>query len=219
MKINDSRGDSDVITLSKGQKIAGRILGPGGKPWAGIYLSATRRGSESIIFRATTSDAEGNFTFAPLGPGDYIVEPQDVASDLTTENMHETLTVEKHPLPGFFSPQRVTLIDAADPTPIEFRAIAAVQLKGHFTVSKDVLDGMAHRSSEQRAAVARAAADFADAGRGNFGPPAAAAAVPAVSELLRRLAPALSGENNGFPSTPLATSTSKEISLSKFRAV
>ena len=123
-ELQEKRGDLGVITLQPGPTIKGRVVSEDGKPLSGIYLQAAKyvpdgRWAVEYLHRAAMTDAEGNFTFAPLPPGEYRVEPQNAASDLSTERLYDA-QVEPHPLPAFYTPQKVTLVAGQEPQPIEF---------------------------------------------------------------------------------------------------
>ena len=132
------RGDLGVIQLQAGQRITGRVVDLGGKPLAGIYVRAigpfTQPPEAGVIFqRSAMTDAQGNFSFAPLPAGDYRVEPSDSGGDPSTVRLHAP-PLEKHPLPGYFAPQKVTLVEGRQPKPIEFRPTSAVVIEGQVKV-------------------------------------------------------------------------------------
>ena len=133
-ELHEKRGDLGAITLQSGPTIKGRVIGADSKPLAGIYLQAndtSGRWAREFIHRAAITDAEGNFAFAPLPPGDYRVEPQDAASDLSTERLYDSpVQLHPHPLPAFFAPQKVTLVAGQEPQPIEFRPPETVAITG-----------------------------------------------------------------------------------------
>jgi beta-lactamase regulating signal transducer with metallopeptidase domain/5-hydroxyisourate hydrolase-like protein (transthyretin family)/protocatechuate 3,4-dioxygenase beta subunit len=137
-QLNDQRGDLGVIQLKAGQNITGRVVDLDGKPLAGIYVRAmgpfTQPREASVLFhRSAMTDAQGNFSFAPLSAGDYRVEPSDSGGDPSTMRLFYP-QLEKHPLPGFFAPQKVTLADGEQPKPIVFRPTPTVVIEGEVKV-------------------------------------------------------------------------------------
>jgi len=139
--IADKRGDLGTVTLKPGRALTGRIVGEGDKPLAGVYMEAQGWAAPDpsapqvvrehpFIWRVATTDAEGNFAFAPLSPGEYVVIPRETASDLSTEHRGDP-PPEKHPLTEYFAPQKVTLSDDEPPHPLEIRPTPMVQISGH----------------------------------------------------------------------------------------
>jgi hypothetical protein len=192
--IADKRGDVGTITLKPGRTLTGRIVGADDKPLAGVYMYADAElraptadrsapqliQAHALIWRATKTDADGDFTFAPLPPGQYLVEPHETASDLSTE--HRDPPPEKHPLLAYFAPQKVILTDDKDPEPIEIRPAPMVQITGRVAVPLGLLDAVRQQTAAQNPAE--------PAGR-------ATPRVPEVDEL-RQFGPTIQGLINGF---------------------
>ena len=115
-EIHEKRGDLGAFTLKRGPSQRGRVLDVEGKPLGRIYLAADhidadgKPSTTDSFSRATITDAGGSFEFAPLPPGDYRIEPREVATDLTTEHRREP-PPDKHLLPGLFATIKVTLGD------------------------------------------------------------------------------------------------------------
>ena len=129
------------------------------------------------IFRATMTDPQGNFRLAPLPASDYHVEPRDVASDLSTERRHAP-PLEKHPLPGFFTAQTVTLTAGKESPKLEFRTVPAVLVEGQLVNTKELLDAAAAEQAYAAQIVSRfGSPNFGGAAqwpnRANLGPTAA----------------------------------------------
>jgi hypothetical protein len=89
------------------------------------------------IWRATATDAQGKFAFAPLPPGEYMVEPRDAASDLTTEHRHDPWgprTVNQRLVPSI----------RGQINGFDFYAKAKMEADGtfKFTVPRGLVDGV-----------------------------------------------------------------------------
>jgi 5-hydroxyisourate hydrolase-like protein (transthyretin family) len=152
-EFHDKRGDLGVIQLTAGQSITGRMVDLDGKPLAGIYVRAmgpvTQPREAAVLFhRSAMTDAQGNFSFGPLSAGDYRVEPLDSGGDPSTMQLFYP-RLEKHPLPGFFAPQKVTLVDGRQPTPIEFRPTSAVVIEGLIKLPSTTQAGLSSQASRR----------------------------------------------------------------------
>jgi hypothetical protein len=97
------------------------------------------------IARTTTTDVQGDFTFAPLPPGEYTIEPREVAADLSTARRYDP-PPEKHPLPAYFAPQKVVLAEDKDPQPLEIHATPTVLVSGQVKIPQSLLDAMREQS-------------------------------------------------------------------------
>lgn len=134
------RGDLGTITLKGGVTVTGRVLDVQGQPLAGVYVEADRErgdGPESealneltvadAIRRATQTDAEGRFTFAPLPPGSYRVMPADV-----NFSGDRSAGWTRQELPGVFAPTKLTIEEGETPDPLEVRASPHVVIEGRW---------------------------------------------------------------------------------------
>jgi protocatechuate 3,4-dioxygenase beta subunit len=201
IQIHDKRGDIGVTTLRRGATLTGRVSDADGKALASVYLEARRVATDdkpatNVIFRAARTDAQGNFTFAPLPSGDYRVELRDAASDLTTEHRHDP-PPEKHPLPGFFAPLKVTLADVQSPRPLEIRGTPTVVVSGHAAIPSELLDAVNQLNSARRATSSRFGAAGGRAAVG-FAPAASSEPLSRIA-LLPQFAPSIRGKFNDFP--------------------
>ena len=152
-EFHDKRVDLGVIQLTAGQSITGRMVDLDGKPLAGFYVRAmgpfTKPREVAVLFhRSAMTDAQGNFSFGPLSAGDYRVEPSDSGGDPSTMQLFYP-RLEKHPLPGFFAPQKVTLVDGQQPTPIEFRPTLAVVIEGLVKLPSTTQAGLSSQASRR----------------------------------------------------------------------
>ena len=130
----DRRGDLGVIKLQPGPEIKGRVLDADGKPMAGLYVSidpwdpveAKYSGDDVVqqITRVAKTDADGNFSAAPLAPGQYRVEPKQIFHDPTLEWSN------RQPLSAMFVPQKLTIVEGQPLLPLEIRAAATVSIEG-----------------------------------------------------------------------------------------
>jgi hypothetical protein len=214
--IADKRGDVGAITLKPGRTLTGRIVAADDKPVAGIYMRAWLRVAapdhsapaviqqHAAIWRCTRTDDQGSFAFAPLLPGEYVLEPTEVGGDLSTKHRGDP-PPEKHPLPAYFAPQKVILSDNQPPTPLEIRPAPMVQIAGHVDVPLELLDAML-RQSETRTNL-QTPQTLMDALRrereGRLPSPAEATGtattrVPDADEL-RQFGPTIHGLINGIP--------------------
>jgi hypothetical protein len=205
LQIGDKRGELGTFTLQTGPTLSGRVVDLEGRPLAGIYIEARQsrldgKPAAGNIFRAAMTDQQGNFRLAPLPVGDYQVEPRDVASDLSTERRHAP-SPEKHPLPGFFTAQSVTLTAGKEPPQLEFRTVPAVLIEGQLLNTKELLDAAAAEQAYAAQIVSRfGSPTFGGAGqspnRANLGP-TAATTTAAPETLIREFAPTIRGSLNG----------------------
>ena len=92
--------------------------------------------SIDYLQRAAVTDADGNFAFAPLAPGEYRIEPRDSASDLATQSLTDP-PPEKHRLPDLLIPQKVTLVAEQEPAFIEFRMPASLTIEGQIKFGRE----------------------------------------------------------------------------------
>src|SRR5439155_26133268 len=97
LKDPTKRGDVGRFILSPGIVLKGKVLDTNGKPLAGVYVNADKRGgiedfnlpvADHIRRTALTND-QGEFEFAPLPPASYEVMP--------TEHGHDSSKDERRP--------------------------------------------------------------------------------------------------------------------------
>lgn len=140
IKDHNKRGDLGRFTLQPGQVIKGKVLDTSGKPAAGVFVQAEKRGgiedfnlpvADHIRRTALTND-KGEFTMAPLPPGQYDIVPQDHGWDPSKEDQRP----QKRPLPGVFVRQKVVLKAGEEPGPIEVRAVPHVVIEAQYYDSK-----------------------------------------------------------------------------------
>jgi len=131
------RGDMGKFTLKPGVVLKGRVLDVQGKPIAGVFVNAERKGDQErgeilnglavadAINRTAVTDADGSFRLAPLPSGHYRVLPGDRSRDGS----------ERHkirPLPGVFAPRKVALKDGETADPLEIRASPHVVIEAQW---------------------------------------------------------------------------------------
>ncbi|HEY2881596.1 MAG TPA: hypothetical protein VGJ15_04170, partial [Pirellulales bacterium] len=154
----DRRGDLGVIKLDRGAQIKGRVLDAEGKPLGGAYINSNlwnppeRKYSSDVVsqspHRMAIADANGNFTIAPLGPGEYDIEPNRVFSDRTVDTLlHPAPTQD---VPGLFVPQKLTIAPGQTKAEIELRAVPTVTISGS-SVDPNMADGNLSMEMRQNA--------------------------------------------------------------------
>ncbi len=115
-----------------------------GKPLAGVFIEAQRQrgtgpefealGQMAVadqIRRTAETDASGQFTLAPLAPGEFRVMPTDV--NYSDDRSHGWT---RKKLPAVFAPTKLTIKEGETPGPVEVRASPAVVIEGHWVDSK-----------------------------------------------------------------------------------
>jgi hypothetical protein len=137
------RGDLGTFTLKPGATVTGRVVDVQGQPLAGLFVVAERErgGPDSAalgqlmvadaIRRTAETDAEGRFTFDPLGPGSYRVMPTD-----TSVSSNRSAGWTRREVPGVFTPTKVTINAGEAPAPLEVRGAAAVVIDGQWLDSQ-----------------------------------------------------------------------------------
>ena len=212
IQTGDKRGDLGTFTLQSGPTLSGRVVDLDGQPLAGIYIEARQsridgKPAAGNLFCAAMTDAQGNFRLAPLPAGDYHVEPRDMASDLSTERRHAP-PPEKHPLPGFFTAQTVTLTADKESPKLEFRTVPAVLIEGQLVNTKELLDAAAATQAYEAQIVSRfGSPTFGGAVQmpnGATSVPAAMKTTATPETLIREFAPTIHGSLNESPFTAKA---------------
>jgi beta-lactamase regulating signal transducer with metallopeptidase domain/protocatechuate 3,4-dioxygenase beta subunit len=137
---SNKRGDLGRFTLQPGLIIKGKVLDTQGKPAAGVFVHADKRGgienfnlpvADHIRRTALTND-KGEFTMAPLPPGKYELMPQEHGYDPSKDESRP----EKRPLPGVFVRKPLTLTAGEQPEPLEIRAVPHVVIEAQYYNSK-----------------------------------------------------------------------------------
>ncbi|HMF11853.1 MAG TPA: carboxypeptidase-like regulatory domain-containing protein, partial [Gemmataceae bacterium] len=137
------RGDVGRFVMNPGIVLKGKVLDVQGKPLAGVFVEADKRGGiedfnlpvADHIRRTTVTNDKGEFAFAPLPAATYDVYPQERGWDPSKDEKRP----QKRPLPGVFVRQQVTLKDGMPPEPkepIEVRAVPHVVIEAQFVDSK-----------------------------------------------------------------------------------
>ncbi len=138
------RGDMGTITLKKGISVAGRVLDIEGKPIKRVFVEIERKRGpgpdleaknlgfiSNVIRRAAETDSDGRFTFAPLLPGEYSVNPSESNYDGDRKAKWES-----RPLTEVFAAEKLTIKAGDTPAPLEIRASPPVMIEGHWVDSK-----------------------------------------------------------------------------------
>jgi hypothetical protein len=138
------RGDMGTITLKKGVSVAGRVLDVQGKPIKGVFVDIERKRGpgpdleeknlgfiSNVIRRATETDSDGRFTFAPLPPGEYSVAPSE-----TNYDGDRKVIWEHRPLTEVLAAAKLTIKEGETPATLEIRALPSVVIEGHWVDSK-----------------------------------------------------------------------------------
>jgi hypothetical protein len=140
LKDSNKRGDLGRFVLQPGLVLKGKVLDTQGKPAAGVYVEANKRGgienfnlpvADHIRRTALTND-KGEFTMAPLPPGKFEVVPQERGWDPGKDEGRPKV----RPLPGVFVRQQVTLTAGEAPAPLEVRAVPHVVIEAQYYDSK-----------------------------------------------------------------------------------
>ena len=137
---SNKRGDLGRFTLQPGLIIKGKVLDTQGKPAAGVFVHADKRGGienfnlpvADHIRRTALTDDKGEFTMAPLPPGKYEVLPEEHGYDPSRDDSRP----QKRPLPGVFVRKPLTLKADEQPEPLEIRAVPHVVIEAQYYNSK-----------------------------------------------------------------------------------
>jgi hypothetical protein len=137
----DQRGDVGRLVLQEGIVLRGKAVDAKGKPVAGIYVHADRQDrSEALaqlavadsIGRTARTDDKGEFTFRPLPPGAYRVQPRKYGNDPSDDRIQR----KEQELSAVFLPQKVVLKEGEKPEAIEVRAVPHVVVEVQHVDSK-----------------------------------------------------------------------------------
>ncbi len=140
LKDSNKRGDLGRFALQPGLVLKGKVLDTQGKPAAGVYVEANKRGgienfnlpvADHIRRTALTND-KGEFTMAPLPPGQFELLPTERGWDPGKDDGQPKV----RPLPGVFVRQQVTLKAGEGPGPVEVRAVPHVVIEAQYYDSK-----------------------------------------------------------------------------------
>ena len=190
-EVGNKRGDLGTITLQLGITLKGQLLNAEGAPRPGVEMWAERRDykrPENAIDNGArfqqyvTTDAQGDFVFAPLPPGEYRV---DLA-----------WTSEQQELRSRYLPQTITLAADQEPAPVEmrerFNPDVTVRITGHIEISKRMLADIV-----QMRALVRTTNAQRFAGTGIRGGGVRENDVDSPEKALQLFAPTVRGTNNG----------------------
>ncbi len=136
----DKRGDLGSFVLAKGAVVKGRVLDAVGKPLAGIFVNADRDRAQSdeilgtlmvsdALNRSAVTDANGEFTLAPLPAGTYSLQPGQNASE-------DNFDRARRPLDDVFLAQKLTIAEGEVPEPQVIRAAPHVVIEAQWVDSK-----------------------------------------------------------------------------------
>jgi beta-lactamase regulating signal transducer with metallopeptidase domain len=192
--IDHKRGDLGTIKLEPGITLKGHLLNAEGQPRAGVDMCAVNleRKPENAIDKGVfiqqfaKADAQGEFVFAPLPPGEYVVglEPMPERNDLLTR----------------YVPKTVTLAAGQEPAPVElrerFNPEVTVPITGHIEISKQMLEDIARMQALVK--IFQRFGGFG--GFGGFGNQPAvrpSTDVESPEKIPQLFAPAIHGTNNG----------------------
>jgi protocatechuate 3,4-dioxygenase beta subunit len=143
--VMEKRGDLGTITLKDGIVVKGKVLDTANKPVKGVYVNADRgRGGEDEdaanffsrhpvadhIRRAALTDDKGEFTFGPLSPGTYTVQPGEYSQDPSSDDR------TRRPLADVFVSRKLVLKDGDKPEPLTIRASPTVLIEAQYYDSK-----------------------------------------------------------------------------------
>ena len=137
---SNKRGDLGRFALQPGLVLKGKVLDTQGKPAAGVYVEVNKRGgienfnlpvADHIRRTALTND-KGEFTVAPLPPGQFEVAPRERGWDPAKDERRPKV----RPLPGVFVRQQVALKAGEEPPPLEVRAVPHVVIEAQYYDSK-----------------------------------------------------------------------------------
>lgn len=129
--IKHQRGDVGRFVLRPGISLGGRVLDVRGQPLTGIWVEAKHEGTDaekslpvsSAVARYAQTNDLGEFSLAPLPPGDYQVKPAE-HGDLSGTNERKV-----NPLPAVFLPEKIALKDGQVAAPLEIRALPHVVIE------------------------------------------------------------------------------------------
>ena len=137
--VTNEQHDLDTYTLTKGERLTGKLLDSDGKPVGGVYVeaSAVRPNPEAKnplvpnhvanhIRRTTMTAADGSFEFRPLPARKYEIQPTESGWDTSTSEKGPDNAV-KQPLPAVFISKTVILKKGG--TSVEFKAVPHVVME------------------------------------------------------------------------------------------
>jgi beta-lactamase regulating signal transducer with metallopeptidase domain len=147
---NGTRGDLGAIVLEKGNTIEGQAFDAQGKPVAGAYVVADRDRTKELeqeaelrfaadhVVRTVVTGADGRFTICALPAGNYRVALVEEGRDPATRRDVEDMP--RRPLPGVFTPRRLTVKDGETPEPVVIRGVP------HVVVEARIHDSQGNRT-------------------------------------------------------------------------
>jgi hypothetical protein len=137
--VTNEQRDLGTYTLTKGERLTGKLVNSEGKPVGGVYVeaSAVKPNPEAKnplvphhvanhIRRTTMTAEDGSFEFRPLPARKYEVQPTESSWDTATNDGRRDHEVKK-PLPAVFKPQTVILKKGG--TAVTFKAVPHVVLE------------------------------------------------------------------------------------------
>jgi protocatechuate 3,4-dioxygenase beta subunit len=137
--VTNEQHDLGTYTLTKGERLTGKLLDSEGQPVAGVYVEASAvkanpEGKNPLvphhvanhIRRTTMTAADGSFEFRPLPARKYEIQPTESSWDTSTSERGRDAEVKK-PLPAVFISKTVILKKGG--TSVEFKAVPHVVME------------------------------------------------------------------------------------------